>query len=178
MEKKLRRFFIVLFLGLSVGLMTSCTKDNNGDVNSANLVGKWTVSSQTIDITINDQPIMDYLTGTMGLTQDLAQSFSDAMTSSEGGTPTGYVEIKDDGTYSSTMGLDAGAPAETGTWELSSDGKTLTLDKGTENEGTAEITTLTSSKLVMIVSDEQSQDINQDGTDETLKFSITLEMTK
>lgn len=61
----------------------------------------------------------------------------------------------EDGSHTLTLTNLDPPESETGTWELSSDGKTLILEKGTDDEGETTIRTLTSSKLVF---EEESWD--------------------
>ena len=84
------------------------------------------------------------------------------------------MQIKSDGTYTSSMG----GTTDTGTWSLSSDGKKLTIDSSTEAPMTFDVIELTSSKLHLNVSESNSEDLNSDGTLETITISIDVTFTK
>jgi len=145
---------IVLFFG-------SCSKDN--DPGSADLiVGNWTISTVNITMKVGDKSLVDYLVS-QGLAQADAESFA-AQLSDGYGSADGTIEIKKGGTYSST----SSGVTDTGTWELTSDGKTLTLDKGTADAFVFTVTTLTSSKLNL--SGDQS------ATDSGLTLTVHLDI--
>ena len=56
----------------------------------------------------------------------------------------GTLNLHDDGTYTMT----AMQQSEDGTWELSADGNTLTLDKGTDDESATTLVSISISKMV------------------------------
>jgi len=144
----------VLFFG-------SCSKDNDPKP-ADQIVGNWTISTVNVAMKVGDKSLVDYLVS-LGLpsadAQSLAAQLSDGFESIDG-----TIEFKKGGTYSST----SAGTTETGTWELTSDGKTLTMDKGTADAFAFTVTTLTSTDLKL--SGDQSE------TDNGLTFTVHLDM--
>jgi hypothetical protein len=89
-------------------------------------------------------------------------------------TFTGTIQFKSDNTYTATLG---GTP-DSGTWSLSADAKKLTIDSNTEPPETLDVTQLTSNKLTVSLTDNTSEDLNSDGTPETLTVSVTIPFTR
>ena len=87
---------------------------------------------------------------------------------------TGTLQIKSDGTYTATFG----GETDTGTWSLSEDGKTLTVDSNTDDPQTIKVAELTSNKLSLQMTETENADLNEDGTDETMTMNITLNFTR
>jgi hypothetical protein len=159
-----------LLLLMSIFMLTSCDKDED-NVNSKrdNLIGLWTITSSETEITINGTDIIEYFMAELGLSQSDAEAFAEMFQSDM----TGTIEFNSDGTYEAV----SGGATNNGTWELNGD--TLTMDKGTEDEADAEIISISSSKLVLEISEtDSSSDMNEDGTNDTLVVRITLNCSK
>ncbi len=161
------RKFKGLFLPLAALIMlSSCGKDDEGGTSSG-LVGTWKFSSlDVIEVSVDGKDIIEYFTD-LGLSEAEAQEFADSFsTSAEENSDIANVtvEFKSDGTYKSSQ---PGEADDTGTWTLSEDGKTLTID-----DQTYTVSSLTSSQLVARI-DEESE---EDGL--TIKIVIEFSFTK
>jgi hypothetical protein len=162
----------LLIIGFTIFLISSCNKNNESP--QSDIIGKWTISSATLAAKINGKTISQYYTDVLGLSQtdadQLAQAFDNALQQSF----TGTVEVKSDKTYTQIIS----GSSKSGTWKLSSDSKTLTLDAGTPDEIAYEILTLTKSSLHLKFTTSESQDINSDGTPETITIDVDMTLTK
>lgn len=166
MKNKSLIFVIMLFFTLS-----ACDKNNDGGGNANDIVGEWTITSSDMSITINGIDFIQYLMDEMGLTQTEAQGFEDMYITDM----TGTVEIKSDGTYTSNMD----GEIDNGTWDLNTSKTKLTFDKGTVDEMTMDVNTLTSSKLVISFDEtDNTSDMNGDEINDTLVAKIKLTLTK
>jgi hypothetical protein len=164
----LRNFILVFFTGL---ILSACSKD---ETPTDKLIGTWTAGSSTFTAMVGNKTLTQYFTDVMGLTAAEAQQVTDLFDQSIQQSFTGTIQIKSDGTYTSSMG---GTP-DTGTWSLSSDGKKLTIDSSTEAPTTFDVIELTSSKLHLNISESSSEDLNSDGTLETITISVDVTFTK
>jgi hypothetical protein len=160
----------MLILASAIFLITSCKKDEDSGGNNNELVGKWTVTSSSFQITIDGLDFVDYLIEMLGLTEEQAQDIASGFESED---LSGTIEFKSDGTYEAVS--DSGT--ETGTWELN--GNTLTMDKGTIDETNLTVSTLTSSKLVIEYNEsDNSTDWDLDGTNDTMTMEMRVEASK
>lgn len=166
----MKNFKLLLILAVAAFMFQSCNDDETakeGDVE-----GTWNVTGLDFDITINGESLSSFYSD-----EDQANSFESAITASfEGSFEGSTIEFKSDGSYSST---DSDGTNETGTWLLNSDGTILTFDGGTINEFSFDIVTSTKNSLVLGYSDsDDSQDYDQDGTNDELKITFNLNLSK
>lgn len=119
------------------------------DPEPASIVGKWELASAKPEVTVpGGVTLVDYLVG-QGIPRAVAEEFEDEILSSDIEF-IGQIEFKDDGKYEGVDDTDPNDIEEfVGTWELSSDRKTLVVDKNTSSEITFEVTTLTGADLVL-----------------------------
>ena len=156
-----------LLLLVSIFVLTSCEKDE--DNKKDDLIGKWNITSVESEITINGVNIIDYLMDELGLSQSEAEEFAEMFMFDV----TGTIEFNSDGTYETIID----GESESGTWELIDN--TLILDKGTESEMEFEIISISSSKLVIeFVETDNSEDINEDGTNDTFIIKMRWNCSK
>jgi Lipocalin-like domain len=152
--------FCLLLLTLS-----NCDKDEDPTPNDL-ILGTWTVTSLDATITVDNLSYVAYLKN-LGFSdseaQLLAEEFNDMLEEST----YGKLEIKKGGTYSAT---DDPGSIDSGTWELSGDGKKLTMDKGTSDEYVYDVTMLTASKLTLFVNES---DFNGSNIDIELEIELT-----
>jgi len=175
--KTLSKASLLILMSLSLGFLTSCEKDE-GEKASSDLIGTWTIQESSMDVTIDGVDLVAYLMTALGIPEAQAKVFADLFLASEGGmSPTGTITIKDDNTYTANMD----GEVENGTWAVSSDGKTLTIS-GTDEYGpysdVLTIVSLSSSQLVLTITEDSEEDLDDDGVDETLDIVITLTLTK
>jgi hypothetical protein len=164
----LRTLFTILIIGIS---LSSCKKDKTG---TDLIVGNWTAGTPTFTAMIGTKTITQYFTDVMGLTADVALQYTTIFNLEVQQLFVGTINFKSDNTYTSNLG---GTP-DSGTWSLSADGKTLTITPTGDTPSTATVTQLTSNKLVVSLTDTVSEDLNSDGTPETIIVTGTLPFTK
>lgn len=141
--KSLRLTFSAAIL-LSVLIMSGCGGDDDPDP-KAQIVGKWKINKGEYKLTPSTDAFINFLVAN-GLSRPDAEELVDEYTDPDNLAATGStIEIKSDGKYELVDGTDK----DTGTWELSGDGKTLTLDKGTIDQQVAQVTTLDGTAMVL-----------------------------
>jgi hypothetical protein len=161
---------VILIASLGV---TSCKKDKTS--NTVTLEGgTWTAGTPTFTAMVGTKTISQYFTDVVGLTADQAATYTAIVNVALMQSFTGTIQFKSDNTYSANLG---GKP-DSGTWSLSADGKKLTIDSNSDVPETADITELTSSKLTVTINSTESDDLNNDGTPETINVNVTIPFTR
>ncbi|MEK6780764.1 MAG: hypothetical protein AABY93_03610 [Bacteroidota bacterium] len=145
--------------------LANCSKDDD-PTPSDMIVGNWTISTVDLTIKVGSQSLVDYLIA-QGLTSSEAQLYATQISDDFKDTA-GNLDIKKGGTYSTT----SGGYTDTGTWELTSDGKTLTLDKGTADESVFTVTALSSTNLNL------TGDLTDTDSGLTLTMHLEIALTK
>lgn len=163
----LRSFLIVLVTGLT---LSSCKKDSKSDP----IIGTWTAGATTFTAMVGDKTVNQYYVDVMGLTQDEADIYTAIYEVFLEQAFTGTMTIKSNNTYTSTLG----GTADSGTWSLNSDQTELTITSGTDGPTNLEVVELTSSKLRLHTTEITQEDLNSDGTDETINVTIDVTFTK
>ena len=159
---------VVLIAGLAI---TSCKKDSS----SVTLAGAtWTAGTPIFTAMVGTKTLTQYYTDVVGLTADQALQYTAIVNLALMQSFTGTIQFKSDNTYTANLG---GTP-DSGTWSLSADGKKLTIDSNTEAPQTLDVTVLTSNKLTVSLTDNTSEDLNSDGTPETLTVSVSIPFTR
>ena len=148
-------------------ILANCKKDSDPIPTPNDLIiGNWTVSTFNLTIKVGTQSFVDYLIA-QGLTASEAQLYVSEFTSDYGPGPEN-INIMKGGTYSYTsQGL-----TDTGMWELTADGKTLTLDKGTAAKIDFTVTTLSSTNLNL------AGDLDDSDSDVILTIHYEIALTK
>lgn len=164
----IRNFFYVLFTAL---ILTSCSKD---DSPSDIIVGTWTTGDATFTAMVGTKTLSQYFTEAMGLSATEAQLYTSLFTQGIQQSFAGTIQIKADGTYTASMG----GGTDTGTWSLSDDGKKITIDSSTELPVTYDVVELTDNLLHLNISESETEDLNDDGTPETIEMIIDVTFTK
>jgi hypothetical protein len=163
-----RIFCAVLIAGLAV---TSCKKDST----SVTLAGgTWTVGTPTFTSMVGTKTLTQYYTDVMGLSPTQAAQYTAIVNQTLMQSFAGTIQFKSDHTYTSNLG---GTP-DSGTWSLSADGKKLTIDSSSGAPQTADIIELTSNKLTVTLTEITSEDLNSDGTPETITITVTIPFTR
>lgn len=165
MKKELLKYAAFFLLAVSAVAFTACEKESDEDKDEAvSIVGVWTIQSVSIDVLIAGKTPYEYLLD-LGLPADLAQETADEMMLDieKMEDMTGTLELKEDGTYVAEFSNDdPDSDDNTGPWELSADGKTLTIDKGSDDEMMFEVLSLTKTslniKMVRVEEMEESTD--------------------
>lgn len=153
---------------------SSCSKKNDDPSAANNLIGTWTAGTSTVSVTVGTKTLTQYFIDVMKLTPSDAQLYTTILTEIVKQGFTGTITIKADNTYTSTFG---GSP-DSGTWILSADGKKLTIDSSTDVPIVVDVVELTSKlcKLKMVETD--TDDLNDDGIQETLTVTAEISFTK
>jgi len=176
-----RQAFVTVCLLCAMTVTCFFSSCNNDDENTPSdlLIGEWTFSTATMELSIDGKTLVQYLMDEGELTEAEAEIYADlifGMVEDEFVLEsTVVITIKSNGTYLIT---DPSSGNDDGTWELSGDGKTLTLDKGTVDEMVFDIVSLTSSTLVIISNQEVEDDLNDDSVNETMAISIEMTLNK
>jgi hypothetical protein len=165
----MRIICVMLFAGL---VLTSCKKDSTSEVTLTG--GTWTAGTPTFTAMVGTKTLTQYYTDVMGLSAAQALQYTTIVNLALMQGFTGTIQFKSDNTYTATLG---GAP-DSGTWSLSADGKKLTIDSNTASAETADIVELTSNKLSVALIDTESEDLNSDGTPETMTVNVTIPFTR
>lgn len=123
-----------LYVLLLAVILFSCGKEK--DPAPASLVGKWNISGLKTTTSLGGQSLIDLLVST-GMTEEEATK---TVTQLEGGIDLagqfkGTIEFKADKTWIGTGEGDDGPTQSTGKWDLSADGKTLTLTNDDQSDG-------------------------------------------
>ncbi len=161
----LRNFIFVLIIGL---VFSACSKDKK---TTDNLIGTWTVGTATYNTMVGSRTLTQYFTDVMGLSDAEAQIYSAVVNQSIQQSFSGTIQIKTDNTYSATLG----GKSDTGTWSLNSDRTQLTIVSGSDGTQLFDIVQLTSSVLKVKLTNQISQDLNNDGTPESI--TVTADVT-
>jgi hypothetical protein len=158
-----------VILILMVGLVLSgCSNDKK---TTDNLVGTWTVGTSSFTTMVGTRTLTQYFTEVMGLSAAEAQLSSAVVNQTIQQSFSGTIQIKSDNTYSATLG----GKNETGTWNLNSDGTQLTIVSGSSGTQVFDIVQLTSSVLKVRLTNQVSEDLNSDGTPESI--TVTADVT-
>lgn len=160
---------LLLILAIGVFAFQACNSDD--EAKEGDIEGSWNVTGLTFDITVNGENLENFFP------QDQANLYEDLFTSSfedsfEGAT----MEFKSDGTYSAK---DSDGSTDNGSWSINSDGTALTFDGGTADEITFDVKTSTKNSLILNYSEtDNSQDLDQDGSNDEFTISFDLTMSK
>jgi Lipocalin-like domain (DUF4923) len=166
--KFIRNFSLIILAGF---VFAACSKKNG---TSNDLVGTWTSGTSTITAMVGSKTLTQYFTDVVGLSSTVAQQYTNLFNQTAQQSIAGSIQVKSDGTYTSTLG----GTNDTGTWKLSSDSKTLTVDPSSGTPITFNVVELTSSRLHVTFTQTDSQDLNGDGVPETITINIDLTFTK
>lgn len=164
----MKKFRSIVLTIVALSFLASCGKDDEGGDTSSSLIGVWSFTKAEIqEFTINGQDFVEYFVQELGLTEaeaeEIALEFEESA-EADAGLANVKVEFKSDNTFETT---ETGEPDETGTWSLSDDGKTLTID---DEEFT--VKTLTSSQMVLAMEQEETEE------GMTIKIAIEFTFTK
>ena len=176
MKKSFTTVILVLVFSLSFSLVSSCTKISENVYAANALVGVWRLAGTTIEITVEEVDVIEYLMITFGYTEDEAQEIKDDIVDGIFDNYINSITFYGDKTFQATMSDYA---KESGTWSMSADGKTLKLFFK-EEEVSLTILEQTSSALKLRFPTKfEDVDIDEDGVNETtLEINIEQGLTK
>lgn len=163
---------LLLLLLLLVSVF-GCNKDEEG-YSDEDILGAWNITGATADISVNDMPLVDYLMNSQGLSETDALALEIIMSDNFASGFLGDIEFKADHTFVAKFGT---SPEQTGTWELNV--KDLKIQNTGESDVTdARILVLNSALMVLRFTEEQTDDINNDQTDEDISVVFELSLQK
>ena len=171
MFKQVKSVKLLLYVLAFTGMLFSCSK--NDESPSDLIVGTWTVSNASMEVTVNNKSLVDFYVD-QGYSSAEATQISDSTINVSVQDHQGSIIFRSDKTYS--MNFTGGN--DSGPWSISDNGKQLTLKNQLGGSFTYNIKTLTKSTLDMTYSRTQNDDIDKNGTYETVSFSIELVMSK
>ena len=148
---------------------------NNPPTTEEMLVGTWTTSASEITTSVGGQLLTDYLVNDLGWTQEDAELYSAAYDAQLEAAVDGTLTFNADNTYN----LVFDQVPENGTWSLSADETTLTLNDGTE-EIDVTLNSVTSNTLDVTIEDTLTDDLddNPETPDEEIEASVDITLTK
>jgi len=171
-------FRVLIFVGLifTFSFLASCIGEDKED--EAIIVGTWNFDSYNLtEATINGQPSITYLTSTLGLSAQQAQLiqtiFLSQIVDQEELAKTTFT-FNPDGTY---IIRDDGVEEDSGSYSFQNNNTRLIL---TSSDGNQEfdISGLTNNRMVLVLEESELYDVNTDGTDENIEFTIELTLVK
>lgn len=155
--------------------ISACSNDD-GDVSENDIVGIWTITGATADYSVGSQSLVDYLVETLELSQLEAQALEAGFSQGFANEYDGTVDMRADNTYVAEFGDD---PSETGTWELVEGGTVLRLlESGEDTPTVLDVVSLTSSNMVLELTETEMDDLNFDGIEEELTLVIEMTLQK
>ena len=159
---------LVMIAGMT---LASCKKSSTAQ---EDIVGTWTAGATSMNVMVGSETLTQYFTTVMGLTADQAALYVTTVEQALKQSFTGTIQIKSNNTYTSTLG----GKTDTGTWSLNSDKSKLTIDSSTDDPVTVDVIQLTSSVLHLAMTENTSEDLNSDGTPETITVQADVTFNK
>lgn len=175
MSSNLSKMRSLIIIGVfSIFVTTGCGLfEKEASINTAELVGLWTISDADVVPEIGGLPIKNYFTDVMGMSGLEAEAFSaiyDAfLKESFGGT----IEFKDDNSYVFRIA----DTVEDGSWAINTDGNKIILDGGTSDEQIVSILELTKSILKVSYDEISMEDLDENLDTPDVEVSMKIEMT-
>jgi len=163
---------IALALVASLCMLSSCEKET--EINEADLIGTWDIGQVSVDVKVGPISLLQFLKTTLMLGDQEAQAIVDQITS-EFTDIGGTITFNEDYSYSVVDG-DYG---ELGTWELQGDELHMTVTGETPEDDPLIVRSLSSTDALVAFEEEESMDVNEDGTDDfTATIIIELNLSK
>ncbi len=159
------KFFSLAVISMSLVFTTACEKEDEGI--TASIVGSWTITETTMDMTIDGVSWIDYMVNELGWTAETAEIEWTEMQSET--DMEGTVEFKDGGVFTSAF---EDEDPESGSWTL--DHEKLTINVEGDDTMVFEVITLSESKLVIKLTEIDSDDMDQDGTEEAVEMIMHM----
>ncbi len=179
MKNTLSKLALILILGFLVVLSPSCKKNDNTP--KSEIIGTWTFGETEVIITANGIDMVQYLMSSFGLSTEEAQAVIElfmAESDIEELDLTGTIAFNEDNTYH--VSLTGSTEDDDGTWSITNNGETLSLDSEDPDGDNFQIITLTTNALILgLPSITEEVDFDDDGVDETtLVIEMQLHLSK
>lgn len=177
MKSKFQNIILVMMIGLSISVFTSCNKDDEKIIENENetvdaILGTWQIDESNVEMTSGAEAYILFLTTTYGMSADSAQVMLDMIISYDYGSEQidGTITFNSDKFYQITIN----DTITNGTWLKSMDGKMLTMSFEGEDDQIFNIRELTNTTLVLgSLIESEYVDLDDNGSQETL---LELEM--
>lgn len=175
MKNTLSKLALIFILGFLVVLVPSCKKDDNTP--KSEIIGTWNFLEPEVIITVGGIDMLQYLMS-LGLSAEEAQAALDQFAAEFASDINGTIAFNEDNTYHVSL-MDSGDDDD-GTWSITNNGKTLTLDSQGSDEDNLSIITLTTNSLILgLPLITEKVDFDDDGVDETtLNIEVQLNLSK
>ena len=159
------KLFALAIIGISFVFTTACEEDEVGI--TASIIGSWTVTETSMEMTIDGVSWLDYMVNELEMSLEIAETtWAEIQTESD---MVGTVKFEDEGLFSTEWEDD---DPESGTWTL--DGNNLTINVVGDDTMIFEVITLSETQLVIKQTETEIEDMNQDGTEETMEIVIQM----
>ncbi len=166
---KFTRLFALLVISISLILITSCSKDDDDNDGSVSIIGTWTLSDGSVEMTIDGVTFVNYLIN-LGMTTAEAQAEWVVMQADMMPPFGGSVEFKENGAFVISWEFDPNA-----TWSIANNKLTINSDGDIM---TFDIITLTSTLCTIRSTQTEFEDFDDDGQNETLVMIMEMIFTR
>ncbi|MEX2593342.1 MAG: DUF4923 family protein [Anditalea sp.] len=174
MKNNLNLLFLAVLIS-SFSILVSCGNKDDESPKQDRIVGTWTYSSLDYDATINGQNYITFLVENLGVSEAEAQTMASILILQGIEQIAGAgITFNADGTYV----IQDGSSEETGTYSLENNETQLTLNPDDGDTIIFEVTEFTNNSLTLASSEEVLEDLNGDGTDETIEITFDIGFTK
>lgn len=147
--KKIKYLLLLLLMASSM-LFQACSDDDEEP--TITIVGNWMLQDQRIVLFLDGQQVSDVVAE---LLLEAAGVELD-----EPVLPAGtQLDFREDGTYTATV---PGSPPEDGSWALNSDSSVLTIDAGTDDSISFNVTSLSGNRMVLSLAEEEEIELDSD----------------
>lgn len=176
MQHKIKSLFIICLVA-SMSFLASCSKDDDGPAGSP-IVGTWTFNAASVNFTVNNSSLRDFLASTDDFTGPeaaAAEAFLKELFIGEGlGLSGTSATFNQDGTYT----FSGSGFTETGTYALQNNNTRLSLTSDGETE-VVNVLELTNNRLKLGF-EEEDDEIMDDlfGFDENMKIAFDITFVK
>ncbi|MDN4165882.1 hypothetical protein QWY31_10225 [Cytophagales bacterium LB-30] len=178
MKKIARSFLIITLLSTS---LTACFEQNaeqstDPPISNISIVGEWKVNINEVRLFLNNTPMQEYLVEELHFTDSVAADLywakvADLLYSNDDTLSIVFNDNLSFTIYSLEESIGSGS------YELNTDGSTLTLLENGE-ESVFMVSYLQANHLKLQHTQEGEEDVNEDGTNETLKVEIDMDLFK
>ena len=179
MKNSILNLFQFLMMMLVV-FAVACGDDDEGNGNTPPtteemLVGTWTTSTTDISLTVGDKSLGDYLVEDLGWSQEDADFYTAFYEAELESAVDGTLTLNADNTYTSNFD----DSPDSGTWNLSADESTITLDEGAD-EVQITLNSVTATTLDVTLEDSELDDLDDDPEtpDDEIKIVAHITLSK
>lgn len=165
---------ILMILLIGTFMIQSCSDDDESN-SEADLIGVWTYNEVDVEFLVNGIDIVTYLVNEGSSQQEAALVkgiYEGFLTSAFANA---FIEFKADNTYEVTQN---DAVIASGPWVVNATVTEITIDGGTPDEAIYQIASLSTNSMVILVSETEMDDLNEDQIDEEVTINFTFNLSK